>query len=216
MRIVPGERAYNEIVAGNKKKDESDRGVELRERIDILRDRRNRRETNTLVFASSMTRDIVKQSFKEDCNGSVHFHEFKGKPARDIVDYMLTHVMQECPRTVVLVCGGNDLPNHVASSKKLHEIAEYMVKGCLDVKNRLGVENVLISSIMPRENSVFQGNRHQMNLILQKMCEENGLGFINNKNIILSKHITWDGTHLNDQGTNILRQNLLEAINNVV
>ena len=80
VRIVPGERNYNEIVKGNKKNDESDRGVELRERIDILRDRRNRRETNTLVFASSMTRDIVKQSFKEDCNGSVHFHEFKGKP----------------------------------------------------------------------------------------------------------------------------------------
>lgn len=213
MRVVPGEKTYSEAAGSGPDPDKEEK---LRERIDILKGRRNRRETNTLVFSSSMTRDIAKRSFKDDCHGSVYFHEFKGHTARDIVDYMLTHVMQACPRTVVLVCGGNDIPEYDVSLKKLKDIADYMIKACLDVKNRLGVVNVLISSIMPRENSYFQGNRHQMNLMLRKMCEENGFSFINHNNIILSKHIAWDGTHLNDQGTSILSENLLNAINSVV
>ena len=64
-----------------------------------------------MVFSSSITRDIKKQSFNFECKkGDVRFHEFRGKTAKDIVRYRTPHLEDEEPSNVVLIAGGNDLP----------------------------------------------------------------------------------------------------------
>ena len=64
-----------------------------------------------------------------------------------------------------------------------------------------------------RENAKFQGNRHRLNKILRGKCMENGFTFIDNRNIVLSTHGHQDGVHLNYEGSNLLRENLLNVLN---
>ena len=55
-----------------------------------------------------------------------------------------------------------------------------------------------------------------MNDLLRKECLRYGFKFIDNSNIVLSKHILRDGVHLNGAGTDILRDNFLKYINNEI
>ena len=124
------------------------------------------------------------------------------------------HIEEENPHTVVLVAGGNDLPDRDLSMKDIVKVAEHLIKGGLKCRNTFGVSDVLISSILPRSHSDFQGNRHRLNIVLREMCEKNGFMFIENENIILRPHGHHDGVHLNREGSNLLHRNLLFALNN--
>ena len=93
------------------------------------------------------------------------------------------------------------------------EVANCLVIGGRICRNEYGVNNVFISSIMPRENSAFQGNRHRLNKVLRGMCIENGFNFIDNNNIVLSTHGHHDGIHLNYDGSDLLCNNLLDILN---
>ena len=143
----------------------------------------------------------------------VTIHEFKGKRASDIVKYMLPHLDEEQPSSVVFVAGGNDLPNRDISNEEIKKVASKLVEGGLLCRDVHGVNQVYISSIMPRSNSVFQGNRHRLNNILRDMCKESNFIFIDNSNIVLSKHGHQDGVHLNVEGSELLRENLLNVLN---
>ena len=184
------------------------------QKIQNMRKRRAARESKTLIFSSSITRGIQKKSFNEDCRTSnVIFHEFKGKTAQDIVRYMPPHLEDEHPTSVVLVAGGNDLPNRDISMDGIRKVANCLIEGGLRCKTQYGVDQIYISSIMPRSHSAFQGNRHQLNQMLKTLCEENDFVYIDNDNIVLRPHVDYDGVHLNDDGSYLLRENLLDALN---
>ena len=168
-----------------------------------------------MVFSSSITRDIKKQNISNDCKrGSALFHEFKGKKARDIVRYMNVHLEDTHPHSVVLVAGGNDLPEkHFLKANKLSQVPDYLIDAGCRCKSEHGVTDVYISSILPRSEPKFQVNRHRVNNILRERCKEYGFIFIENDDIILSKHVLSDGVHLNDSGSLLLHHNLLAALN---
>ena len=216
--LVPGPQTYSEKVRSSTNSPESsDYSKEEKARkIEGIRSRREARESKTLIFSSSITRDITRQqrSFNEKCvKSDVTIHQFKGKRASDIVKYMLPHLDEEQPSSVVFVAGGNDLPNRDISTEEIKKVASSLVEGgslCRDVH---GVKQVYISSIMPRANSVFQGNRHRLNNILRDMCKESNFTFIDNSNIVLSTHGHHDGVHLNFEGSELLRENLLNVLN---
>ena len=128
--------------------------------------------------------------------------------------YMEHHIEEENPHTVMFVAGGNDLPNRDLPEHKIKEVAEHLIKGGIKCKNHFGVTDVLISSIMPRLDALFQENRHRLNNNLRKLCEENGFMFVENDDIILSAHGHHDGVHLNEEGSDLLHRNLLFAFNN--
>lgn len=217
LPVVPGNELYSERVQGSTVSPQSDPEAEERaRRIEGIKARRQARESKTLIFSSSITRDITRQQrlFKEKYRkGDLAIHEFKGKRASEIVKYMIPHLEEEQPSSVVFVAGGNDLPNHHVDSVRIAKIAECLIEGGLKCRNEHGVRNVYISSIMPRENSQFQGNRHQLNKVLKNMCLQNGFTFIDNSNIVLSSHIHPDGVHLNYDGSGVLGDNLLHVLN---
>ena len=70
-----------------------------------------------------------------------------------------------------------------------------------------------ISSILPRADFYQQLNRHEINTLLRGMCASNNFEFIDNSNIVLSKHILPDGVHLNRAGTKLFSENLLVYLN---
>ena len=216
--LVPGHQTYSERVRGVTASPQSEdySNDEKVERIKGIQARRKARESKTLIFSSSITRDITRQqrSFNDKCrNSDVRIHEFKGKKACDITKYMIPHLEEEQPTSVIFLAGGNDLPNEDMSNDQIKKVADCLVQGGLKCRNDYGVRNVFISSIMPRENSTFQGNRHRLNKILRGMCVENSFNFIDNHNIVLSTHGHHDGIHLNYEGSDLLRENLLHVLN---
>ena len=126
---------------------------------------------------------------------------------------MYPHLEDGDANTVILAAGGNNIPKHRASLKELHDIANSLIDGALDYRNKYGVSKVCISSILPRAYCDFQANRHQLNGILKDLCKKNNVLFIENSNIILKRHIHYDGVHLNAAGSKIFRENLLSVLN---
>ena len=49
--------------------------------------------------------------------------------------------------------------------------------------------------------------------MLKEMCKEYNFTFIDNKNIVLRAHGHHDGVHLNHEGSEVLRDNLLNVLN---
>ena len=216
--LVPGEQSYSDKVRGStaSPKGSDFDEAEKAKKIEGIRERRKARESKTLIFSSSITRDISRQqrSFNEKYKkGNVSFHEFKGKRARDIVKYMVPHLEEEQPSAVVFVAGGNDLPNKDISIEEIQKTASCLVEGGLVCREEYGVSEVYISSIMPRAHSDFQGNRHRLNKILRDMCKEFNFNFIDHDNIVLRTHGHQDGVHLNCDGSDLLRDNLLNVLN---
>ena len=216
--LVPGPQTYSEKVRCSTASPESsdfDEDEKAR-KIEGIKARRQARESKTLIFSSSITRDITRQqkTFNEMCRKSdVTFHQFNGKKASDIVRYMIPHLEEEQPSSVVFVAGGNDLPNKDIPFHEIKKIANCLVEGGLLCRGEHGVNDVFISSIMPRSHSAFQGNRHSLNNMLKEMCKEYNFTFIDNKNIVLRAHGHHDGVHLNHEGSEVLRDNLLNVLN---
>ena len=126
---------------------------------------------------------------------------------------MTPHLEDEHPSNVVLIAGGNDLPERDLPPEEIKKVANCLLEGGVRCREQYGVEKVYISSIMPRSNSSFQGNRHRLNIMLKEMCRENHITFIDNDNIVLRPHGHHDGVHLNDEGSDTLSANLLNVLN---
>ena len=175
--------------------------------------KRGRRKRWCSPLALRGTRDINFKEFNEDLEvGNAKFHIFKGKKAKDISRYMIPHIQDENPSDIVFIAGGNDLPNKVASSKVINEVAEGIIKGGLECRNN-GVTNVYISSILPRADCYFQINRMKLNKVLREECEKHNFVYIDNENIVLRNHVCSDNVHLNSQGSTLLKKNVLDALN---
>ena len=220
LPIVPGTESYRDVVASETLNassvyDEDESDIDSRsQRIEEMRERRNARNRKCLVFGSSITRSIHREAFNKKLkSGSADIHTFKTKTARYIVKYMLPHIEEDCPHTVVMACGGNDIPKRIASHRELETIAGYLINGGLDCKNNFGVTDVYISSILPRVFGTFQRNRHILNSILREQCDKHGFIFIDNDNVLLQEHIDRDGIHLNSDGNDVFMFNLLGHLN---
>ena len=163
----------------------------------------------TAIFSSSITKGISKYGFnKAYTNGSAVFHRFPGGMASHIKDYMPTHLNVDKPDTVVVTCGGNDLSSTASNEAVIESLIE-----AGNVCKQYGVRDVFISSILPRESSHYQVKRRKCNDELRQRCLASGFTFIENNNIVLRKHVSSDGVHLNKGGSTLLCRNLLKCLN---
>ena len=184
-------------------------------RIAKLRENRERKNRKTMIFGSSHAKSIKRDMFNEELDmGNADIFAYPGYTAEYITKYMIPHIVEECPHTVVLVAGGNDIPRRRATMKELEAIANHLIEGGKLCKETYGVSRVFISSILPRVFGDFQVNKHILNRLLEDLCRENDLIFINHsENIILKHHIGRDGVHLNNAGCHLFSKNILECLN---
>ena len=188
------------------------------QRIERLRKRRDRRNRKTLIFGSSHAKSINRRSFNEQLqSGSADIHAFSSMTARQITKYMVTHLEEDCPHTVVFLAGGNDIPRRRATNKELEDIAGHLINGGLLCRNNYGVSEIFIVSVLPRAHGDFQGNIHMLNQMLKEKCLANNFKFIDtSEEIILRDHIGRDGIHLNSSGSQVLEvlvRNILNHLN---
>ena len=69
------------------------------------------------------------------------------------------------------------------------------------------------SAILPREQAYMQARRKTINDLLREGCRRENFRFIENKDILLQRHIRSDGVHLNKAGTYRLVKNFVSALN---
>ena len=178
-----------------------------------VEDTTTKTKTKALIFSSSITRGIDPNGFNKKLkNSKARLHKFSGKKVHHIKDYMLTHIVEDRPDSVVIVAGGNDVPIGKFDSVPLTSIADDIMEAGL-LCRRNGVRNIHISSILPRGSFYFQLRRHRLNLMLKEQCGTNGFIFIDNRDIVLSDHIGHDGVHLNKAGSSALCRNLCNSLN---
>ena len=163
------------------------------------------------LFSSSMMRDVDEEEFNSKLDkGAAHIHLYRGKRSPEIRKRVQDHLKNNKTDSVVILGGGNDL----SSSAPPETIAQTLINIGVDCsKANVPTEKIRISSVLPRDDALLQMKRKQVNDILQRKCLEHNFTFIENKNIVLSRHIRSDGVHLNKSGTSRLVQNFLDVLN---
>jgi hypothetical protein len=114
---------------------------------------------------------------------------------------------EDHPDTCVVIAGGNDLPGETPPSK----IANELIEAGITCKNH-GASKVIIASVLPRTDFHCQIKRVQVNKLLKDLCAIHNFIFMNNGNMSLS-HVSYDGVHLNNSGSEQLLSNLLWYLN---
>ena len=124
---------------------------------------------------------------------------------------MLPFILEECPNALVVHGGTNDL-------RKRDRTAEQIADDLINIgvaAQSLGVENVLFSSLVIRQDGVtLDRKRTSVNRILRDKCHSfNNFYFIDNSNILWGDIDEYDGIHLYEKGTIKLANNVINALN---
>ena len=150
--------------------------------------------------------------------GKIELHKFPGRKATIITKYVNAHLEDkdtQCPNTVILVAGGNDLHRTKRTpTRELSNIAQSIIGDAVEWRYKYNTPNVCNSSILHRPNCLFPVSRHELNGMLRSLCQQHDFDFIENDNFVAKDHLQDDGIHLNDQGTQLLEDNIVEALNN--
>ena len=106
--------------------------------------------------------------------------------------YILPHIIENCPDTLVLHVGTNSIHN---KDKGAEKIAKEVIEAGLTAKS-LGVKNIVISGLVVRKNGmVAERKRKGVNNIIKAKCDFNSFYFVDNDNIVMDD-ICEDGVHL--------------------
>uniref|UniRef100_A0A7M5X0H8 SGNH hydrolase-type esterase domain-containing protein n=1 Tax=Clytia hemisphaerica TaxID=252671 RepID=A0A7M5X0H8_9CNID len=115
--------------------------------------------------------------------------------------------LEQKPDLVILHCGTNDL-----RTKEPNEISKNIVDLARTVSEQSENTGVVVSGVI-RRGDELNGKVLKVNEILEKLCNECNIGYINNGNNDPEKHLNKSRLHLNIDGTNKLESNLRNLIN---
>ena len=139
-----------------------------------------------------------------NANEKVYVKTFSGATVEDMVHHAKPSQLYT-PDLFILHVGTNSL----RSSKTPCEISNDILKLAIDLKT--DKNEVLISGIIKR-NDKWNEKGEQVNAHLKMKYSHLGLGYVDNSNVS-HKHLNGSGIHLNSNGTNILANNFLRAMN---
>ena len=111
---------------------------------------------------------------------------------------------------VLLHIGSNDINDQTKDKRNTEKLTRVFInigKSCIN----LGVNEVVISSILPKKNIALTRLIRLVNESLREQCVLNGFEFISNDNISRA-HLWKDRIHLEDLGTNILAANFVDFL----
>ena len=167
------------------------------------------------VIGDSHLNRIKKKSFNNSLsNGKVYLNVFRGSTINRIKHFVQPTLVEDKPDAIIIHVGCNDITRNSMDTADPTKIAESIIDiGKLCAYH--GVQDVIMSSILPKRNIRLTKIIRQVNDKLKEMCQVNNFGFICNDNI--SRNLLWiDGIHYTDEGTNILVRNYIEFLNDYV
>ena len=167
-----------------------------------------------LLVTTSMARDIDVEEFNRGYEGgTAKFRRYHGGKVKNMKEFLPSKLEEEHSDIVVFQGGGNDLASTIKKEKPtpVRTIANDIIQSGRIIAAT--GSKVVISSVLPRSNFHLQLKRKELNDMLRGLCAANNFIYIDNSNIILSKHILPDGVHLNKEGTDLFSSNLLKCLN---
>ena len=185
VRIVRGWRTYSEATKFGKK-------------ICVIGDS-NLNRIEGIILQKSVNR------------GKTHFNVFRGATFKRLNHYILPTLHEDQPDVLLLHICSNDINNQTKDKINIEKQTEEIInigKSCIE----LGVKEVIISSILPKNIIALTCLIQQVNDSLREQCVLNGFGFISNDNISRT-HLWKDGIKLEDLGTNSLAGNFVDFLN---
>lgn len=124
----------------------------------------------------------------------------------ECMNHYIVPTLKLKPDVVVLHCGTNDL-----KSKQPEEISENIIDLAKSVSQISESTGVIISGIVPRGDDLNQ-NAEKVNEMLEKLCNDLNVGFVDNSRIDPRKHLNNSRLHLNRSGSTELARNLQNII----
>ena len=137
-------------------------------------------------------------------NGYAYRKAFSGATSDEICHYSLHTLKKDCPDSVIINAGSNDLNN--LGSDKISENIMRIVNTC----HEHGVSNVYVSSITYRKGQEEKINA--LNNSLRFNQTSFGFTYVDNSNIT-QDDIWKDDIHLNNQGLTKIANNFISVIN---
>ena len=140
----------------------------------------------------------------------IYFYIFQGAVSKRLNRYILPTLHEDEPDFALLHIGTNDINNQGKDKTNTEKLMEDIInigKSCIN----LGVKEVVISAILPKNNIALTPLIRQVNDSSKQQCIFNRFGFITNDNI--SRTCLWKDGYLEDLGTNILAGNFADFLN---
>lgn len=160
----------------------------------------------TCIIGDSMIKTLKSKFIKKNVNKNekVFINSFPGANIKKMHHYAVPSLEYD-PERVVLHIGTNEL----RSQKLPNEIAIEI----LDLAGTIKKESneIIISGIIPRRDFLNEKAK-EVNSILKSLCNENNIVYVDNSNILPSKHLSNDNLHLNIYGTQTLTTNFSNVI----
>ena len=138
-------------------------------------------------------------------NEKIYVKSFPGAKITDMKDHAKPSQRYN-PDVFILHTGTNDL----RTIKSAEEISDEIIKLALELKT--DENEVIVSSIIGRHDEHNQKGM-KVNDLLKIKSTRYSLGFMNNSNIFINKHLNGSGLHLNYYGNIALANNFLKVIN---
>ena len=116
----------------------------------------------------------------------IYLYTFPGLKGDDVESY-IKPTLKNKPERIIIHCGTNDLKNKTPQS-----IADNIFS--LAKSSQQENDIVLVSSIVPRKDRLDKSGK-EVNIILEKKCNEMNLAFVSHGNISTRYHCNYDGLH---------------------
>ena len=159
-----------------------------------------------------MVKHVYGWELKEKCgdNFNVYVKSFPGATTKDMYSYSQPSIDRK-PDIAILHVGTNDLVTRRGEEMKSEdEIAQ----GIVDLADHIRSHDieVVVSGVIARGEKYLDKKREKVNFILEDLCSEKKLTFIDHPNIEATKHLNRSKLHLNSLGDTILTNNLLSSL----
>ena len=113
----------------------------------------------------------------------------------DDMESYIRPALKNKPERITIHCGTNDLKNGTSQSMTENILS-------LDKSSQQENNTVLVSSIARRKDHLDKKGK-EVNIILEKGCNEINSAFISHGNIRTRYHCNYDGLHLNDKSATL-------------
>ena len=163
------------------------------------------------VYRDSLVKRIKTHEFNRHVNGKAFIKSFPGANCVELNHYIDFSLKKDRPDCVVIHVGTNELTNK--QQKDNGVIANEIVETARKCR-RNGVNDIFISGIVNRASFDATRKLKDINDKVRDICIKEGYHFICNESI--TKEYLWkDGIHLLDEGTVLLANNFINAINTI-
>ena len=167
------------------------------------------RKHGTIVMGDSILKGLRQHTISKATKSKVQIKCFPGAKLQDMKHYSVPPLSASKPKNIILHAGTNDL--HCQSST---DIAKETGELCIQIQNTCPDAEIVISSIITRNDDENGSKVFEVNNLLKQLCEKNNYRFLANDNID-RRCLNRSGLHLNKYGDSKLANNIIAVIKGV-